>query len=117
MSRAADYRLKQAKEVTLPSGATFLLRRVPIQTWLKSDKLPDFLRTLLLEAQQSQGSEEVLGALKTKALERLGTLTEPEQIALLKFQADAVSYAMVSPRLVIPQPGEPDPDPETLGRR
>lgn len=115
VTNAQQYRESRAVPVEMPSGAVFRLRRPPIQAWLKNGRMPQFLTAMLLEAQRSATSESALAEVKAKAMERVNALTEEEQLALLRFQADAVAYSMVMPRLILPKEDQPEPDPDTLG--
>lgn len=111
--RAKAYRQKQTAEVALPSGATFTLRRPPIQAWLSNGRAPQFLTKIAIDAQ----SQNLANGEQVRAAVGYGMshLTEDEVKALLKFQADVVAYSMVWPRLVVPKGDEPEPDIDTLG--
>jgi len=107
--KASEYRKLKSKniltaEVTLPSGAVFVLRRPPLQTWIAAGKIPQsFVRQMLA---QGQGSSTALD------------LSPDETLAGVSFVRDAILYAVVSPALKVGagpdddelDPSELDPD-------
>ena len=109
--RAAAYRKSQGEEVLLPSGNQVLLRRPPLQVWLSNGRLPQAITAAAIEAVQNGAEREEAHA---QVVARVVSATPEEQQATLKFMVDVVSYAFVSPKLVIGATGDDELDPSEL---
>jgi hypothetical protein len=107
MSRATDYRNRRQQaqaseptaELTLPSGAVFVVRRPPIQVWITAGKIPQSFLAQLLDAKRDGQAE---------------SLPEAETLAAVGFLRDALVYAVVEPRLRIGATGDDELDPSDL---
>ncbi len=87
MSIADAYRQKvkvELEEVTLPSGAVFRLRRVPLASWMATGRI----------------DADLLGKI-TNVSGRLTGLSFEDITAALGFIRDAVLFACIEPRLII----------------
>lgn len=74
-------------------GFKFLGRRIPLQAWIRSGRLPQALLMQLLEVSEGQATEA--GA---------GTLRNEDLPAAIQFQRDAVMQSVVEPRIVQGKP-------------
>lgn len=106
--RAASYRAIHSKPVTLPSGAVFILRTVPLQIWWKRKKLPQRFMVAALSAQKETVNLEAAGQ------DYLAQASLEEQQSIADFMFDAVAYSMVSPKLVEGGTGDDELDPGEL---
>lgn len=106
--RAASYRAKHSKPVTLPSGAVFILRTIPLQIWWKKKKLPQQFMAAALNAQKDTINLEAAGQ------DYLAQASSEEQQSIADFMFDAVAYSMVSPKLVEGGTGDDELDPDEL---
>lgn len=100
MGKASDYRKrKEGREPTvdlaLPSGATFTLRRPPLEVWTVSGKIP---QALISARTRESGTNCEIG--------------DDELLASIVFVRDALLYACVSPKLI-----PPTPEDDLAGRR
>lgn len=109
--RAAAYRKTQGEEVLLPSGNQVLLRRPPLQVWLSNGRLPQTITAAAIESVQSGTEREQAQA---EVMTRIANSTPAEQQATLKFMVDVVTYAFVSPKLVIGATSDDELDPSEL---
>lgn len=110
--RASAYRQNQAEEVTLPSEAVVLLRRPPLQLWLKQGRFPQALLNAAISTLQTKEDREKAEA---EAVAKL--MAEDDgfnRFELLKFMVDVVHYAFVEPRLVEGGTGDDEMDPAEL---
>lgn len=91
--KASDYRQLQSKKptatanVTLPSGAVFVLRRPPLDAWTKAGRVPDFFIRLSLEAGQGDAAAVT------------DSLSTDEIMSSLKFMREVLLYSVVEPKL------------------
>ena len=113
--KASEYRKKKAEkqesrpapkmELTLPSGAVFVVQRPPIEVWIAAGKVPQSL--LKMAMGDGSSSSPIVEA-----------LSGDEVLASVEFTRDAILHAVVEPRLVVEatinsdelDPCEIDPD-------
>lgn len=102
MSKAAEYRAARKEkqqptaELTLPSGAVFTVRRPPLEVWMAGGRIPQsFLKA----------SIEPSGA---------GAMTADDTVDVICFLREAITYAVVEPRLVAGTTAEDELDPADL---
>lgn len=100
--RAAEYRkrIEKTAEVEVPSGATFTLRRPPLQAWINAGRVPQAFVKFAVGVMVNP--------------ERLQDVSEEEFVVGMKFISDAIRYACVSPRLVDGGTGDDELDPTEL---
>lgn len=96
VNRAAQYRVAQATEVTLPSGATFKLRRPGAKRLIEWNVLP----TALL----ARGGGRIDPA----------TLEDQDMVAMAKVLCDCLTYCCVEPRIVPADEGARAPSDDEL---
>lgn len=97
-NRAAAYRRSQNKEVTMPSGATVLMRTAPLQAWWADGRIPQSFTATAIRAQAAANPNQ-MGA------QLLAEETAEDRTELMKFMVTAIRYAFVSPKIV-DAPGE-----------
>lgn len=96
--RVAAYRAAQASqstEVTLPSGAEVLLRRIPVQMWLMSGRFPTAFLNKAIQTAASDGEPDKQGI--AQAIENA---LPAERMEIFKFMVDVARFCFVEPRLV-----------------
>lgn len=88
-------------EVELPSGFTFELKKVDVQVYIRSGRLPDSL------LKRGASGWKKLAELAASDPEALGEKDAQDAVSALVFMRDVVQEACVNPRIV---PGTEDPD-------
>lgn len=99
--RGAQYRKQAmeraaAQEVTLPSGAVFLLRRPSLEVWTISGELPLSVTVAMQRAQRLGQSEQ----------EAFASLSEEDQMKALEFSRKLVCWICVDPKVVQEDPAD-----------
>lgn len=94
---ALAYRQAQGEPVHLPSGATVLLRRPPLKTWMANGRMPQSLLNAAIQARADAGDDVTVVHQKT-----MEAVLEDNQKAIeaYKFMLEIVTYSMVQPALV-----------------
>jgi hypothetical protein len=98
--KASDYRKnKQKGELTgtiqLPSGASFVMRRPPLDVWIAAGKVPQSFLRAMLEVQQGANTPDSIN------------LSAEETMAGLEFVTELIIYACVEPKVGL-SPSSPD---------
>lgn len=93
--RGAQYRRKAieraaAQEVTLPSGAVFLLRRPSLEVWTMSGELPLTITVAMQRAQRLGQNEQ----------EAFAALSQEDQLKAVEFSRKLVCWCCVDPKVV-----------------
>jgi hypothetical protein len=91
--KAADYRRSRQEaeptgDVTLPSGAVFKMRRVPLDLWMAAGLIPQSFLRAMLEAQQGGPAAKV-------------AFSTEETLDGMEFLTRAVIYAALEPKLAL----------------
>lgn len=106
MNRAEEYRKRKERtpdltaEITLPSGAVFKCRRPPLEVWIAAGRVPQSFLLKMQKAEKGDGGAVVL--------------TDEETVSTINFVRQALTYAVVEPRLVVDATGNDDLDPADL---
>lgn|SRR5262245_11340489 len=105
MSKASDYRKRRQSaaeptaEITLPSGAVFICRRPPLEVWIAAGRIPQSFLHQHLGKTPGEGAEQISGE---------------DTVASIIFIRDAMTYAVVEPRLVPGTTNDDELDPADL---
>src|SRR5262245_45228637 len=104
MGKASDYRKRRESaaeptaEIALPSGATFICRRPPLEVWIAAGKIPQSFLHQYLGKEGGDNAE----------------ITGEQTVEAIIFLRECLLYAVVEPRLVVGATGDDELDPSEL---